>query len=139
MDPFETARQTFMAKISGEEKVLLESSVGPGDVLADIKQLDQEHQEHSIFRRLMEKMGPSIRGFEQYSQAMDVLSNAKPEVLSLLWGGARIVLRVSSWRLAIYQYLTIEKLALDFLDTYERVRLFDLSISFSSFLHVFIS
>ena len=128
-----------MAKISSEEKVLLESSVGPDDVLADIKQLDQEHQEHSIFRRMMEKMGPSIRGFEQYSQAMDVLSNAKPEILSLLWGGARMVLRVSSWRLAMHQNLTIEKLALDFLDTYERVRLFGLSISFLSFLRSFIS
>ena len=99
MDPFETARQAFIAKVSDEEKVLLESSGGPEDVLGDIKRLDQEHQEHSIFRRVMDKIGPSIRGFEQYSQAMDVLSNAKPEVLSLLWGGARMVLRVSNLRI----------------------------------------
>ena len=99
MDPFETARQTFITKVSNEERTLLESSISAEDVLADIQRLDKEHQEHSIFRRVMDKIGPSIRGFEQYSQAMDVLSNAKPEVLSLLWGGARMVLRVSSLRI----------------------------------------
>ena len=99
MDPFETARQAFIAKISNEERALLESSVSAEDVLTDIKHLDQEHHEHSIFRRVMDKIGPSIRGFEQYSQAMDILSNAKPEVLSLLWGGARMVLRVSNSRI----------------------------------------
>ena len=110
MDPFETARQAFMANVSDEEKDLLRPSVGPGDVLADIEQLNQEHQAHSIFRRAMDKLGPSIRGFEQYSQAMDVLSNAKPEVLSLLWGGTRIILRVSTWRrLAVHKNLTTHK------------------------------
>ena len=99
MDPFETARQDFLAKVSNEEKSLLETNIGAEDVLAEIKRLDQDHQEHSIFRRVMDKIGPSIRGFEQYSQAMDVLSNVKPEVLSLLWGSARMVLRVSASRI----------------------------------------
>ena len=99
MDAFETARQNFLANVNEEEKALLESSVGPDDLLADIQGLNQDHEEQSILRRFMVKMGPSFRGLEQYSRAMDVLSTAKPEVLGLLWGGARIVLRVSRSRL----------------------------------------
>lgn len=47
-------------------------------------------------RKLVQKIDPFIRGIEQYQNAFDVLINAKPEILSLIWGGARIILHVSS-------------------------------------------
>ena len=49
------------------EKSLLETDLAAEDPLADIDGLNQDHEEQSILRRVMDKIGPSIRGFEQYS------------------------------------------------------------------------
>lgn len=96
MAAFEQARLGFVAKLDDDERAMLQSAAGPEDLLADIRRLDEQHQDKSLLRRLMGKIEPCVRGFEQYVQAMDVYSNAKPEVLSLLWGSVRIILRVST-------------------------------------------
>lgn len=95
MTAFEEARLAFVTKLSQDEKRILESASTAEDLLADIKELDKRHQEGSILRRFMSKIEPCIRGIEQYAQVMDVYSNAKPEVLSVLWGSVRMVLKVS--------------------------------------------
>ncbi|KAL8738317.1 MAG: hypothetical protein Q9181_000860 [Wetmoreana brouardii] len=81
MNAFDTARQDFLANLGPDERSLLASGARPEDVLADIRRLDEQHQKQSILRRIMRKLEPSIRGFEQYASAMDVLINAKPEGL----------------------------------------------------------
>ena len=66
----------------------------PETVLNDVKKLDKDHREQSLLRKVMYKLTPPMCGFEQYTRAMDIYSNAKPEVLGLLWGNAHIVFRV---------------------------------------------
>lgn len=93
---FDEARAAFVAKLSPSDRAILASATCSEDILSDLRELDRRHQEKSLLRRFMNKISPCVRGFEQYVQVMDVMSNAKPEVLSVLWGNMRILLRVSS-------------------------------------------
>jgi hypothetical protein len=61
-------------------------------VLDEVRQAEEEHREKSMTRAYLKKMDPFIKGVEQYGKALDVITNAKPEVLSLLWGGCSYTL-----------------------------------------------
>lgn len=91
---FEKARNDFVSKLDAKDAAFLDSNAGPEEVLADLQKLEKEHEETSRLRGVMNAIKPGVRGLEQYAKAMDVICNVKPEVLSLLWGGLRIVLRV---------------------------------------------
>jgi hypothetical protein len=94
MESFEIARQAFLSKLSPAESTLLQQGTDPDAVLAQIRTLEQRHQSQSVTRNLLQKIDPFLRGIEQYEKALDIFSNVKPEVLSLLRGGARIILHV---------------------------------------------
>ena len=106
MTPFEQARLDFVARLSGDEKAILESCSKPEDLLNDVENMDKRHQAGSILRRFMKKFEPGIRGIEQYAQVMDVYSNAKPEIMSVLWGSVRLVLKVRfrTYRLEVFSF-----------------------------------
>ena len=93
MEPFEIARQSFLSCLNAEEKAALDVS-DPAVILDDVKSLEQQHHDNNVTRKLLEKASPLIRGLEHYGKALDVIANAKPGILSLLWGGIRIVLHV---------------------------------------------
>ena len=94
MDLFEDARISFVSALSANEKRLVDSATDPESLLEEVGNLERKHQDESTTRKLIQRINPFIRGVEQYGKAFDVISNAKPEVLSLLWGGARIILHV---------------------------------------------
>jgi hypothetical protein len=94
MDSFATAHDTFLAGLTPAETLLLKQATSPGDLLAEIHAAEERHRNKSVTRNLLINVDPFLRGIEQYSKAFDVLSNVKPEVLSLLWGGALLVLHV---------------------------------------------
>ena len=93
MDPFETARRSFLSKLDSNEKLVIDATE-PASLLSDVKSLEKTHNDKNLTRRLLQKANPMLRGLEQYGKALDVITNAKPEVLSLLWGGIRIILNV---------------------------------------------
>ena len=93
MESFELARQSFLANLGPQDKVALDAA-DPVTLFDDIHILEQRHKDKSLTRRLLQKAEPLIRRLERYGKALDVISQAKPEVLSLLWGGIRIVLHV---------------------------------------------
>ncbi|KAL9108756.1 MAG: hypothetical protein Q9227_006552 [Pyrenula ochraceoflavens] len=91
MESFKIARESFTSYLTAEEKSTLNTS-DPTAILDDIKSLEQKHHDRDVTRKMLEKAAPLIRGLEHYGKALDVIANAKPEILSLLWGGIRIVL-----------------------------------------------
>lgn len=98
MDLFHEARDFFVARLSPKERILVESATDPDSLLEEVKAVAQNHQDQSFIRKLILHMKPFVHGVEQYGKALDILTNAKPEILSPLWGGARILLHVSESR-----------------------------------------
>jgi hypothetical protein len=95
MELFQEAHDSFLASLNASEKSLVDSATNPNSLLEEVKNLEKKHRDESATRNLIQRINPFIRGVEQYGKAFDVITNAKPEILSLLWGGARILLHVS--------------------------------------------
>jgi hypothetical protein len=85
MDPFTAARARFLAKLKPAERALLQAGTDPQEILAELKAAEDHHRDESVTRKLLQKIDPFLQGIEQYGKAFDILSNVKPEVLSLLW------------------------------------------------------
>jgi hypothetical protein len=84
----------FLKKLPPDERAICQQTTGLQALLQDIKKLEEEDREQSKSRRFMEKMRPAVKCLETFGKSLDVLSNAKPEALCVLWGGIRIVLQV---------------------------------------------
>ena len=93
MDPFETARQSFLSKLDSKERKDFDATE-PENILSEVKSLEKTHKDKDLTRKLLQKTNPVLRGLEKYGKALDVIANTKPEVLSLLWGSIRIILKV---------------------------------------------
>ena len=104
MDSFETARQSFVSNLSPSDKAAL-GATEPASLLNEIRTLEQRHKDENLTRKLLQKAEPLIRGLERYGRALDIIAGAKPEILSPLWGGMRLVLRVPQMILGVKQYL----------------------------------
>lgn len=85
----------FLGKLSDEDKFLMKDCHDPEKFAEYLHGVISKHHESSSSRRAMDSCQPAIDGFRQFANALDVLCNAKPEVLALVWGGLRIVLRVA--------------------------------------------
>ncbi|KAI9669080.1 MAG: hypothetical protein M1831_000672 [Alyxoria varia] len=104
MDSFDEARQSFLANLKSQERTAL-NATDPASLLEDVKNLEEDHKDSNITRRLLQKAKPFIRGLEQYGKALDVISNAKPEIMCLLRGGARIILNLARSYLDVFDKL----------------------------------
>jgi hypothetical protein len=94
MDPFTAARDIFLAKLSPTERSLLQEVTEPRYILVEIQEAEKRHHSQSTTRKLLQRINPFVLGIEQYGRAFDILSNVKPGILSLLWGGALLALHV---------------------------------------------
>ena len=98
LDSYGEAVKAFLQKFPAAEQALCLQQNGLEKLLDELSQLDRVDKTHSTPRRLVEAIKPAIRGLEAFGKAIDVLSNAKPEFLSLLWGVLRIILQVTPAR-----------------------------------------
>lgn len=94
MEAFETAKRAFLSTLGPGDAAALEALSTSEDVLFEVRKAEQEHGIKSATRRYMKKIESFVKGVEQYGKAIDVFANAKPEVLSLIWGTARLILHV---------------------------------------------
>lgn len=93
-DPFRLAVSEFLKKLPDEEQALCRQATGLEALLRDVAKLDEEDRALSKSRRFMEKLRPTVSCLEAFGKSLDVLSNANPEALCVLWGGMRIILQV---------------------------------------------
>ena len=91
---FESALSRYLGKLSDKEKILTKDCHDPETFAEYLSGFVRKHHESSSSRKAMDFCQPAIDGFRQFAQALDVFCNAKPDVLSVLWGG-RVVLRVA--------------------------------------------
>lgn len=94
MDAFERARIAFVADLSTEEAALISATSKPEELLHDVESLEAQHKDQSKIRHLLERLRPFVEGVKLYEKAFDILINLKPEVLSIIWGSARVILSV---------------------------------------------
>lgn len=92
---FESALSTYLGKLSDKDKVLLKDCKNPETFAEYLSGVVRRHHESSSSRKAMDLCQPAIEGFRRFANCLDMLCNAKPEVLAVLWGGLRIVLRVA--------------------------------------------
>ena len=81
---------------SNEDKTLVQSITDPSHLLQELQSDEDKHSNNSRLRRSLITLEPAIRGFKAFGAALDVICNAKPEVLCLVWGGLRLVLRLAN-------------------------------------------
>ena len=62
---------------------------------AFVEGLDRNQKRNSKTRMILDKLQPLVNGLQQFASAFDVLIQAAPAVVQVLYGGARIVLQVS--------------------------------------------
>jgi nitrate/nitrite-specific signal transduction histidine kinase len=94
MDAFETAKNNFLSSLNAQEAATLGTPHTAEDVLSEVRNAEENHRNKSIPRRYTKKIEPFLKGVEQYGKAIDVFVNVYPEVLSLIWGSARLILHV---------------------------------------------
>ena len=82
-----------MEDLTHEEKQLYMQAT-PETIYYDASAAEKSHEASSSSRGLMSKLQPFVAAIEQYSQALDVYSNAYPLALSPLWGSIRVLLKV---------------------------------------------
>ncbi|KAK5045237.1 hypothetical protein LTR84_009343 [Exophiala bonariae] len=102
MDAFDAAQKSFLSSLGSEDVTTLNSHNTAEDVLAEVEKAEEEHRGKCNTRNYMKNIENFVKRVEQYGKVLDVYMNAKPEVLSLIWGTARL-------------------LALDYLEFYENL------------------
>ena len=70
-------------------------------VYAETDELQAEQSKHGHLRHLS-KIKPYLTGLEDYTQAIEVFIQAKPDVLALIWGPIVLLLRWASARKASF-------------------------------------
>ncbi|KAI9890433.1 MAG: hypothetical protein M1814_003917 [Vezdaea aestivalis] len=89
---YEAAYTSFVDGLAPDKKQLLNDTKSPEALLSEIEGGSDDHLEQSTVRKSLTAIAPSIDGLLRFGKALDVLCNAKPEVMCLLWGGLRIVI-----------------------------------------------
>jgi len=95
MDAFESAKTSFLDSLDSQEVASLGPLQTAEDVLTEVEKAEEEHRRKSMTRKYMTNLQHFVKGVEHYGKALDVFANAKPELLSLIWGAARLILHVS--------------------------------------------
>ena len=94
LDPWIQSRDQFLSTLSAEEKQVYDGASLTA-IVAELDFLQAEHEEGSRSRNVSEKIRPFTTALRHYEQALDVFVNAQPMVMSPLWGGLRVLLKVS--------------------------------------------
>lgn len=92
---FEAARVNFLATITEADRVLLSQWATPDLLVAYAANEEEKHYGKSYSRQVLHYLQPTLTAFKQFGKALDVLCNAKPEVLALLWGGMRVMIHLA--------------------------------------------
>ena len=92
-DAWTRARNRYTEDLNHEEKQWYLQAT-PDLILYDASAAEKRHGASSTSRGLMDKLRPFVTAIQQYSQAINVYSNAFPLALSPLWGSVRVILLV---------------------------------------------
>ena len=92
-DAWTRARDRYVEDLSDDERTVYHNS-SLESIFYSASATEKMHGESSTGRKFMAKLQPFVDAIDQYSQAVDVYSNAYPLVLSPLWGSIRVVLHV---------------------------------------------
>ena len=95
MDAYRNALAKWLAEanISNDERSYLEKTTKE-DIIQDLRAADEAYRKSSMARSASKRMSPMVDCILQYANALDVMSNANPLPVSLIWGSMRIVLQV---------------------------------------------
>lgn len=102
-DAWTRARDRFVEDLSDEEKATFLSTNSLEEVFYSASAAQKSHQDKSKSLAAISKLEPLIRAIQQYEGALDVYSNASPLIMCPLWGGVKVLIKVSffNWFISI--------------------------------------
>jgi hypothetical protein len=90
-------KQVILVACQIEKDVSEEQSLISATNLSNyITKLETQHRKKSGVRRVFASAQPLVEGLMQYTSAVDTMIQADPTFSALIYGGAKLVLQVSS-------------------------------------------
>jgi hypothetical protein len=83
----------FFESLTTDEQQIFKATTLSSGLFQEVQEVDAQHKDHSISRKVSSALRPFIDVIEQYGRALDVFANSS-EFLCPIWGGIRIVLHV---------------------------------------------
>lgn len=93
---FENAIREFKANLKNDElynKILMTTTI---DEVYDATNKLQEEQAKKGHLRHLSKIEPYLEGLRNYSSVIEVFTQAKPDILALIWGPIKLLLQWAS-------------------------------------------
>jgi len=94
MDPWQKAFEQFQRSLNAEDKKLF-AATRPEDLRREVTRCEIMYRRSSVLKPVTEKLRPLLYSMERYAQTLESVSKSVPGILVSLWGGMRILLKVS--------------------------------------------
>ena len=91
---FSSAMQSFHDTLSPSDADQIKKVATLGDLTLAIRDIEREQAQRRSLRS-MSKIRPFLNSLEEYSKVIEVFVNAKPDVLSFIWGPIKLCLQVA--------------------------------------------
>lgn len=91
--PLWKAFQRFRATLDAEERATFTSDT-LGEVLINVRKLDQIHAASSRTRFVTRRLEPFFRFLDRYGRALDSMVQVYPYPSALIWGVVRVIFEV---------------------------------------------
>ncbi|KAI1802020.1 hypothetical protein F4811DRAFT_555212 [Daldinia bambusicola] len=94
-DAFKSAKQEFRKSLKNPALYDFSKINSPDDVINEAIKI-QKQQEKTKTLRGLRRIDPLISGLKEYAAVIEQFVQAKPEIMSLIWGPLKLILQVSS-------------------------------------------
>ncbi|KAI1470272.1 uncharacterized protein F4812DRAFT_259183 [Daldinia caldariorum] len=94
-DAFKSAKEEFKKSLKNPALYDFSKINSPDDVIHEAIKI-QKQQEKTKTLRGLRRIDPLISGLKEYAAVIEQFVQAKPEIMSLIWGPLKLILQVSS-------------------------------------------
>ncbi|KAI0889136.1 uncharacterized protein GGS22DRAFT_153217 [Annulohypoxylon maeteangense] len=94
-DTFKLAKEDFKRSLKNPALYDFSKLVSIDDVLEEAKKIERQQAKTRTLRGLR-RVQPLINGLKEYSAIIEVFAQAKPDIISLIWGPLKFILQASS-------------------------------------------
>ncbi|KAI1457992.1 hypothetical protein F4805DRAFT_474716 [Annulohypoxylon moriforme] len=92
---FKSAKEDFKRSLKNPALYDFEKLTSIEDVLEEAKKIERQQAKTRTLRGLR-RIQPLINGLKEYSAIIEVFAQAKPDIMSLIWGPLKFILQASS-------------------------------------------
>ncbi|KAI0840677.1 hypothetical protein F5Y06DRAFT_293941 [Hypoxylon sp. FL0890] len=94
-EAFKSAKEDFKRSLKNPALYDFSKISSIDDVLEEARKIERQQEKTKMLRGL-KRVQPLINGLKEYSGVIEVFAQAKPDVMSLVWGPLKFILQASS-------------------------------------------